>query len=226
MDCLEPAYAMRVLVVGPPGVGKSTLARAIADKHGLDYISVDSVRYVAGTWDKVSPQELITAVDALLPDQRTGLLKGFVVDTALYDAHDATRGRALLVRHLLLRTSHVVVLNCASPEFAVANVLRRHAERVATATRGDGGAIETDASVAALVRKMTTNWPAIHAALSTFGATTFIRGHLPVLEVDVSSAFTSIDDPRVKAYLDNTARKQWDRQCAALGITQHKTWVR
>jgi hypothetical protein len=159
----------RIVILGGPGVGKTTLAKAMAAKMGVAHIEVDTVRFVPGTWKKVDPDELLANVSALMADAeaKTG---GWVMDTSLFDATDPSQGRARLIGAISDRVTRFLILACPDVEFALANVAARHASRVVAGGTVGTGAIETDADVLRLSTKMQGAWPAITAALVTAAA--------------------------------------------------------
>lgn len=156
-----------VLVVGAPGVGKTTWCRAFAADTGRVHIEVDVHRYKEGSWEKVSPDELCARIEAQVAAAGD---RGFVVDTSLWDAHDPLHGRMVLIRSLLPRVHQVAAFMFHPVVHSVDNVKARHAERKALGTH----AAETAETVERLCRKMEVHWEAIHSALSAFVHTTLV----------------------------------------------------
>ena len=77
---------MLVLVCGLPGAGKSTLAKAIAEKRGAAYISSDAVRREALDERTYSPEEKFRVYDAMLRKAEAELKegRGVVLDATFY----------------------------------------------------------------------------------------------------------------------------------------------
>jgi hypothetical protein len=159
-----------VLIVGTPGSGKTTLAKAIADRFGLLHIECDKHRFAPGSWTKVPCDEFVSRV--LEEARGPGLAadRGWVMDTSLFDAHDPEHARVVLVNTILSQepVDCVITLLCPDLEFSLRNIDARHKIRVELGTLVGPGIVETDDAVEALKKKVVVNWAAIVAALVVF----------------------------------------------------------
>lgn len=54
-EALQPSLR-RVLIVGQPGSGKSTFARALGDRTGLPVVHIDQLHWMPG-WIERSPED-------------------------------------------------------------------------------------------------------------------------------------------------------------------------
>ena len=178
------AKARQFIVTGTPGAGKTTFAKALAERYGILHVEADRYRYKVPKegeppkWDKVPVDEFVHAVYQVIRGPAGE--NGWVMDTSLFDAHDPEHARARLIGSLLnnvddfpcpvgtLNATVVVVLACRDVEFALKNIDDRHAVRVATHALVGPGVIETDEAVNALKTKIVANWPAILSALDVF----------------------------------------------------------
>src|SRR5207248_7984484 len=59
----------KVLVVGPPGVGKSWVARRLAAAHGLAHIELDGFKLKPGR-QLATPEEMAASLDAAMTEKR------------------------------------------------------------------------------------------------------------------------------------------------------------
>ena len=150
-----------VLVLGPPGAGKTTLASTLAADLGYIHIEVCKHRFEPGTWVKVPLKQLEASVSEHITSAADC---GFVMDMALYDAHDPEDRLMHLLEHVRQHIAFAIVLDCPSVEVAEDNVRWRHVERVRTGIAG----AETPETLDRLATKMRTHWEAIRAALRTF----------------------------------------------------------
>jgi adenylate kinase family enzyme len=78
----------RFLIKGASGAGKTTLARAVAQRMGLPHVELDALHH-GPNWSEASAELLRARVDAALDDER-----GWVVD----GNYDSKLGRMLLER--------------------------------------------------------------------------------------------------------------------------------
>ncbi len=105
---------MRIVVVGSPGAGKSTLARRLAARHGAPYVELDALHWAPG-WTEVS--------DAVMRERVTAATTGpaWVVD-----------GNYPAVRDLLWPRATLVVWLDLPLVVVVARLVRRTVGRVIT----------------------------------------------------------------------------------------------
>jgi adenylate kinase family enzyme len=68
---------MRVVIFGNSGSGKSTMARALSDQHGLPMLELDTVVWEPGQIAVLRPRELILAdVDQFLNSNKQWVVEG------------------------------------------------------------------------------------------------------------------------------------------------------
>jgi len=65
-----------VLIRGPLGVGKTTVANRVARKTGAEYISIDQILDDEGLWDSGRLSEFLGANDVAIPQAREFLEHG------------------------------------------------------------------------------------------------------------------------------------------------------
>lgn len=85
--------ASRILVVGSPGSGKTTLARGLAERLGLPLVHLDDHYWRPG-WQRPAHEEWLAAVARLAAEER------WVIDGNHFDTIEPRLARAQLAIHL------------------------------------------------------------------------------------------------------------------------------
>lgn len=86
-----------VVVTGLAGAGKSTVSRALSEKHGWSAVMSDNYRYVPGTWNKLPAVEFLNAVYNAINASPSETV---IVDSTYNDPHDPEHARMLLIDSL------------------------------------------------------------------------------------------------------------------------------
>lgn len=60
----------RAVVVGNGGGGKSTLSRALAARHDLQWCSIDQIQWAAPNWERVSDEIIVDRVRSVIAGDR------------------------------------------------------------------------------------------------------------------------------------------------------------
>lgn len=167
---LEAAAVRLVLVGGPPGVGTSTVAGALADRHGWVLARSDVVRKqlaglrpaerAAAPLDTglYAPGSTERTYDELLAHARTALGLG---ESVVLDASWADPARRAAARAVAEQTcSELVELRCAAPPEVVA-------ERTARRAAEGADASDADPRTAVLLTERFKHWPEAHVLDTT-----------------------------------------------------------
>ena len=155
-----------VLVGGPPGSGKTTVAGAVADRTGMVLLTADRLRKELAGLDPskpaaapyehgiYSPRHTLRTYGELVRRAEALLARG---ESVVLDASWTRAGDRELARTAARRThSDLVELLCSAPE---AETTARVAART-RAQRARGGAVsDADAAVAAALRDKAEPWP-------------------------------------------------------------------
>lgn len=170
LEELESAAVRLVLVGGPPGVGTSTVAGALADRHGWVLARSDVVRkQLAGLRPEqraASPLDeglYATAstdrtYDELLGHARTALRLG---ESVVLDASWSDPARRAAARAVAAETcSELIELVCTAPPQVVA-------ERTARRAAQGRDASDVDARMAGLLAERFAPWPQAHVLDTT-----------------------------------------------------------
>lgn len=77
---------MLILIAGLPGTGKTTIAKAFAEKYGAVHFNSDQIRRELGLWGSYQPADKARVYDALLDRTKNALASGktVVVDSTFF----------------------------------------------------------------------------------------------------------------------------------------------
>ncbi len=188
---LRQARVRLVLCGGAPGTGKSSVAAALADRHGWVVLSSDRVRKeLAGldpessaaaafgtgiydaAWDDKTYAELLHRAETLL-----GLGESVIIDATWHDASSREQAARSAARCSVPLTELVCVLD-----------ERLAAQRIDARVAGPSDA---DASVAHQLRRHTDSWPTAHRVDTTRPLTDTVGALDAAFAWDVSGILTS-----------------------------------
>lgn len=181
---LRRAEVRLVLVGGTPGTGKTTLAGALADRHGWVTINSDRIRKELASIDPVSSaangygQGIYTAAwdertySEML--RRAELLMARGESVVLDASWSAAAYREDAARAARRAGSRLVAIRCEAP-----------AEVAASRIRGRIGVSDADPSVARRMSLLSAPWPGASAADTTRPLDDVVAGLAPVLGTEV-----------------------------------------